>query len=231
MQNIKELYILGKPIDTSIGELRFIKVGEYDLLIKYMGVLTTVDKNIMIMDIVNQMKLTDDDYDFLEKYDWMELLREYKDLYPLYNIYKELFTFLYNEDCFDKIKDETELLELLELIRKMNGLSLNIKNVNSEIAYFDELEKELEQKRNPPITFEIIYSTVSMFYNDIDEITIYKMNIYFKRIGYRFKHMQTVLYSSIDQKYPIEPWFGDSSGEEKVNTLEAEEDFAKNIFG
>ena len=51
MRNIPELYILGKPIDTDIGKLHFIKVKDYDGLLERLNILL-LEKN----DLINLFK-------------------------------------------------------------------------------------------------------------------------------------------------------------------------------
>lgn len=225
MLNAKELYILGQPIETDIGTLHFVKVKDYPKLLRYSQYLDTekfeiiraiskIDKNI-----ANNLK----DVPFIT------LITELKDVFELYDVYEEMFLFLFKKETFSKIKTDEELEYYRNLIRKMNSLPHDEKNPNPEIQYFMNLKKMYDkQKSNGGLTFEAIYTSVWTQTGVCpDDLTIYQMYALFSRIGQFKNYDTTTMYNTVSGQVKIDPWYKhiDLMEEEKKTTLE---EFSRN---
>jgi hypothetical protein len=181
MQDIRELYILGQPIQTNIGKLHFIKVKDYHRLIQYIPYL-----DIEKQDIVRAISKIDKDVaDSIKDVPFLVLIKELREVLDVYDKYEEMFLFLFKDDVFDKIENEEDFNYYKDLIRKMNNLPHEEKNPNPEIQYFNDLKKQLEKQRsNGGLTFEAIYTSVWTALGQCpDNMTIYQMYAMFGRVG------------------------------------------------
>lgn len=226
MENIKELYVLGQPIDTKIGQLHFVKVKDYPKFVKYTPYLEldkiTILKAIAKIDkdIVKEMK----DVSFLT------LITELKDVFEVYDVFRDLFLYLFEEDVFDKVESDEDLEYYKDLIRKMNNLSHEEKNPNPEIQYFIELKKKYKQnKSNGEISFESIYTSVWTHLGiSPDNLTIYQMYALFSRIGQFKNYETTTLYSTVSGEVKIEPWYKHIDLNKKDEEKTSLDEFTKN---
>jgi hypothetical protein len=225
MQDIRELYILGQPIQTNIGKLHFIKVKDYHRLIQYIPYL-----DIEKQDIVRAISKIDKDVaDSIKDVPFLVLIKELREVLDVYDKYEEMFLFLFKDDVFDKIENEEDFNYYKDLIRKMNNLPHEEKNPNPEIQYFNDLKKQLEKQRsNGGLTFEAIYTSVWTALGQCpDNMTIYQMYAMFGRVG-QFKNFDTTtLYNTVSDQVKIDPWYKHISlmEEEKKTTLE---EFSRN---
>lgn len=225
MLNAKELYILGQPIETEIGKLHFVKVKDYPKLLRYVPYLD-VEK----LDILKAVAKIDRGIaQSIKDVPFLTLIKELREVFEIYDMYEEMFLFLFKEDTFDKIQNEEELDYYKKLIRKMNSLPYEEKNPNPEIQYFIDLKKQLEkQKSNGGLTFEAIYTSVwTMLGQCPDDMTIYQMYALFSRIGQFKNYDTTTLYNTASGQVKIDPWYKhiDLMEEEKKTTLE---EFSRN---
>lgn len=228
MQDIKDLYILGKPIETKLGNLRFIKVKEYDEFIKHIPYIL-LDKNEVIKGINKEYQ-----HYFVDR-PFIEIIKYFNENpYNLYKGYKELFQFCFSNDVFDLIQSDEEFNYYIDLIKKMNYLHYAKPNPNPEIEKFNRFKKYLQKKKGEEITFESVYTSVGLFMGcDPDEMSIYKMYAYFNRIGQFKNHETTTLYSTVAKDVKIELWckhIDMFNIETKKTSLEEFSQHAKNMM-
>jgi hypothetical protein len=231
MLNVRSLYVLGEPIEIGIGDkdnikivtARFIKVKEYPRLLDYIPYLEL--EKYDILQKIKQYNSTMADY-FQDK----DLLRIIKGLkgtnYELYDMYKEMMIFIFNEDIIPFIKDDSQLNLIRTLVREMNCITHEEKNPNPEIQYYNDLKKLYNERKGNTITFEAMFSSVMMecglFTN---ELTIYQLHAMFNRIQQVKQYDRTVLYSSVSDKVTVEPWYKhvEINEKKKVETTTLEE--------
>jgi hypothetical protein len=225
MQDVKELYILGQPIETEIGKLHFVKVKDYPKLLRYMPYLDAEKLEVLKAVAKIDRKIAES----IKDVSFITLITELADVFELYDMYEEMFLFLFKEDVFNKIKTDEELEYYKKLIRRMNNLPHEEKNPNPEIQYFIDLKKMYDkQKSNGGLTFEAIYTSVEVQTGVCpDDMTIYKMYALFSRIGQFKNYDTTTLYNTASGQVKIEPWYKHINlmEEEKKTTLE---EFGKN---
>lgn len=221
MENIKQFYILGQPIETKLGTIRFIKVKEYPQFAELLGYLL-IEKN----ELLNQFKkLSQLDesmkilYDFLKDrtmFEFIKTIRDYNmNFFGLYQIYEghvELFKFCFNEDVFDKIETDKEFEYYKELILEMNAIPYEKPNPNPEIERFNKMKRWLNHNKGESITFEAMYTSVWAYLGECpDELTLYQFHKLFERIA-QFKNFDISSISAMFSEKPkIEWWFKDLS--------------------
>lgn len=226
MDNIKELYCLGKPLETELGEIHFIKVGDYDKLMRFVPYIN-MDKNELLMSIAKYDK---EIAIAIKDVPYISIIKELKDVFEVYNMFQELFILVFDRDCFEEIGTDEQFEEYLKLICEMNCLQREEKNSNPEIQYFMNLKKQLEkQKSNNGVSFESIYTSVWIECgNSPDDMTIYQMYALFNRIGQIKNYETTILYSTVSGEVKVEPWYRHvdlMNNKEQKTTLE---EFSRN---
>ena len=154
MDDIKEFYILGIPIETTIGNLHQTYMRDYLKLYKYVGILT-FDKNDLIkylQDLVASDNMFEPILHYANTVTLFEFIiffrgDEYEKSFirDLYLKYRELFKFCFKEDVFDKIQNNEEFEYLIQLIKNVNDIKYEKPNPNPEIARFDRLKQKLKE--------------------------------------------------------------------------------------
>lgn len=206
MQNYKEFFILGLPIDVeNIGKAHFIKIKELPQFYLYQNVLT-INKDKIIQMYKNQ-NMDEEAIDYfinqMSLYQWMMHFPEFKELYS------QLFKFVFKEDVFDKV-NEDNFDYLRQLIMDMNCVKEEKVNPNPEIQKWIDKSKKFKQN-NEILTFEDIVTSVAVgtgyTYSYINNMTIYQFNLTFQRIG-AFKGYDTsTLFATVStEKINIESW-------------------------
>lgn len=205
MQNIKELYILGKPISTQLGNFRFVKVKEFDKLMPYISYL-----NLQKFEIIDAIrKISPEIAKEVKDMSFIDLIKETVDVFEVHSVYKKLFVFLTGEDLFDNIETDEEFEKYRDLIMEMNAIQKEEKNINPEIQKWNNYSKMYSKmKSNGDTSFESIYTSVEAFTGrDVNEMTIYKMYAIFNRISQFKEHDMTVLFRSVSDEVKITPWY------------------------
>jgi hypothetical protein len=219
MEDIRELYITGKPIDTEIGQLYFIKVNEYDEFVKYMPYL-----DLEKFEVINAIKTKDSRLaKHLSNISFVDIIKVYYDIFELYEMFKGLFKLCFKEDVFDKVMDDVQFEYYRSLIRKINCINHEKKNPNPEIERFNQYKREYDKKKsNGGLTFEAVYTSVGLFRQDVDDLTLYKLYAYFNRIAQMKNNEAMTLYNSVTGSVNVEAWYKhiDLLAVEEKTTLE-----------
>lgn len=198
---VKEFFITGQPIKTNLGYLRFIKVGEYQNFIPFIHLFSLTNWEIIkykkdqIASVVDRQAANRLLQPF-ENLTRFELICEFKEDY-FYFMFRSLFEMLFEEDVFDNIKDSTEFESLIDIIMKMNCIKKEEKSINPELQYFNDLQSQLNSKRNN-ISFESVYSSVWVSTGlNPNDLTLYQFYSLFNRIS-KFKEFEsTSMYSCV----------------------------------
>lgn len=225
MENIKEFYIIGEPIDTRIGTLHPIKVKDYPYFIQHINTVLFDKRDLLfflngmaaqnsefqpLLDIANEMRL----FDFI-MYFSSEIYRG-SFLHDLYGQYKALFQFCFHEDVFDKIQDSEEFEYYINLIKEFNDLNQEKISHNPEIARFDRMKRLLAEAKGELITFEAMYTSILLSSNTHpNDMTLYQFNKAFDRITQYKANDTTTLFSTVSNEVEIIPWYGSKPKETK----------------
>lgn len=234
MDNMKEFYILGLPIETGIGKLHPTYMRDYPKLVRHMGTLL-LDKSDLVRGlevIARQSKELQPLLDYANSVDLFEFTISFKDdrykgsyLYQPYEQYKKLFEFCFKEDVFDKVQSNEELKQYIELIKDFNDVKYEKPNPNPEIAKFDELKRKLQEAKGETITFEAMYTSVLLSSGiHPNDMTIYQFNKAFDRIGHFKNYETTTLFKTVDAsgKLEIHLWYA-MTQEEKPSYITEEQ--------
>lgn len=220
----KSFFILGNPIDTKIGKIRFLKVPEYPTLVEYVPYLQL--QRFEIMRLIRE-KLGNDYLNMCRKDNLFTLIIRLRNKFNFYNKFRELFQLCFDDDVIDKINTNEEFEYYKDLIMEMNVIKKEDKNPNPEIQMYIDYKKKLNEARGGNVDFESIYTSIEIFtgLNPLD-MTIYKFFMSFYRIGQFKKYDAGILYSTIDTSFNVEEWFNiiELNKEEEVETYNSLEE-------
>jgi len=218
MQNIKDLYILGQPIETERGLLYFTKVKDYPKLMKFSYILT-LDKHRLIQTIQKQNKDPDtlgQILEILKKLSLFEFMYVFSgdDAFKgtlsdiLYQQHRKLFQFCFHKDTFPLIKTDEEFEYYINLIREINCVHYEKADPNPEFERRNQLRRLQQQRSGKTITFEsMITSVEAITGQSTDDMTVYKLHKLFNRITYRTDFYLSVFGSMFDEKTKVIPWY------------------------
>lgn len=229
MQNIKDFYILGQPLETKLGKIRFLKVEEYPLISKYTSYLNLEKCDVLLFLREFEDKFPPNTLKSFEDLSFVELIHALEDVIELGKMIREFFILLFGSNVFDLILTDDEYDEYRELIMKMNCINYEKKSSNPEIEYYNRLKRMYKSKKGgDDLTFESIYTSVWFALgHEPKELTIYQLYSMFHRVAQFETHHTTVLYSTVAEKVKIEPWYKHISISDDKEQVTFEE-FSKN---
>ena len=234
MENVPDFYILGLPIETSIGVMYPTLMENYPALMRFMPIIQ-LDKNDIVGSLINMAKENVEFQplvDYIHSVTLFEFVITFTDdgykgsfLHDIYIQYKKLFEFCFKEDVFDNIKTDEELESYVKLIKEVNDIQYEKPNPNPDIARFDRLKRMMQEAKGESISFEAMYSSVLLSSGiHPNKMTIYQFNKAFDRIGHFKNYDTTTLFKTVDAsgKQKIEPWYG-TSKKEKPSVITQEQ--------
>lgn len=201
MINDKNFYILGLPIDTSLGQCHFIKIRDFPQFALYQKLLL-INKDCIINLLTNgnEQEIAD-----LKRnatlFDLIKAIPEFNETYS------EIFKLVFKKDVFPS-RDNFD--NIRKLIMEMNCIKEEEINPNPEIQAWIEKSKKAKQKEDN-ISFDDLVSSVKVYtgdtYEQILDMTIYQFYISFHRIS-AFKNYDTsTLFATVSsKKIDIENW-------------------------
>lgn len=198
--DIKELYILGLPIKTRIGNIYFAKVKDYYTVLSFLPYIFLTKEDIY--DLFDNKELAKEQ---LKDVPFLTIIKNIPDLYL---VYKKMFHFFFKEDVFDLVESDEELEYYLNLMKEMNCLHYEKPSKDPEIAKFDMYDRIYREKKGLVVTFEAMVTSVElMSHQDALEMTIYKLNALFNRIMAFENYRTSVLFATVAPDVQIENWF------------------------
>lgn len=209
MRNVEEFYILGEPIETEIGDCKFLLVKEFPNYASDLQIIS-LTKNHIINLYSEQYKTHPDLKDLIKEmsnYSHFEIVfgtPEFKDAY--FNIFSKVF----NEHVIEKITEDN-FDTYRKLVMKMNCQKEELINPNPEIQAAIERSKRVKSQESEPLHFSDIVTSIvghnGLTYRDINNFTIYQLYMTYYRIS-RIKNYDTsTLFATVStEKIKIESW-------------------------
>ena len=215
MLNIKELYILANennPIQTPIGNCYPVSVKQWDKLLIYEEWLNK-DK----YDVINDVKAEDrqEANRILNEITFYDFIITYLD-FGYYKIYKDMFEFFFHEDVFDKIQNQEQFEQCIQLIKNINCINTREKkSINPEIAYFDKLEQISKEKKGEIVTMKSMVANVGLYRHDVLNMSIYQLHSYFDAINVNKNFDAGNLFKTVSsERIEVKPWYFDPNIEQ-----------------
>lgn len=236
IEDNEDFYIQGLPIKTEIGYCHFIRVKDYSSMIGKLSVLS-YDKNRILADMHDQKKKAsgekldslEDSIEAIEQGTTFQLMRQI----PNFDMaYQELFSDVFQDnEAWNKVDDQS-FEYYRRLIAKMNNVNLPETNPNPEIQA--ALERAAKTKSNGEnINFTTMVTSVvvgsGVDYSKINEMTVFQLNMTFKRIM-GFKDYDTsTLFATVADKAEIQNWFKNYPLSETEKHGVTREEFGKTV--
>ena len=179
--------------------------------------------NLMIgFDLLKKIKFQDiDKVNIKNLYDYT--LQELEICYLF--IHKQVIDILDktpNNNSFDMIENDEDLELYVELICRVNKISLIKENPNPEIEWFNKIERA-KQQSNVNITFENIYTSVWSYVGyEPKNITLYALNSLFQQISQIKSFDANVIFRSVGADIEIDSWCGNIDYKNKNEISEKE---------
>jgi len=164
MQNVKNMYIRGMPVDTPIGKCHFIKMSEQEDLLQYQQILFLTKEDLFskieeILNITRDKILPSINPEYVDTFDKMpliDIIKQVKEL-KLYDIFKVIYDYFLGENVFDSLMtDEDLLITKIQVMGKLEDLLEDNEELQGEHLFFNMIKdiKEL-----------CIYNTYNSLFN------------------------------------------------------------------
>jgi len=208
MIDILDFYILGNPIETEIGECRFLTVKEYPTFLSDLQ-LMSMSKNEIIYNMYKVDK-TGVNQEVLSKLEKLSLFEIVLTIPELLNAYSKLFTEVFDNKEILHLINENNFSYFRNLIMKMNAQTEEYINPNPEIQYHLERSKRVKSQTGEYITFGDVVVSVAvgakMTFRELNDWTIYQLYMAYQSIGNYKKYDTSTLFATVDPKAKIESW-------------------------
>ncbi|GIN23113.1 hypothetical protein [Siminovitchia fordii] len=220
MKDLRELYILGKPIDTKFGKVRFLKYHEYANNIESIQLIS-----MNVLHIYYQYKK-------INKGDNPEINEEIENIkeHSLFEValsidyFIEAYLKIYRlvldveggetEHIDNKIKEifenEDNFMLMRSIVMDMNLIKEEEVNPNPEIQEYIEAGRELERANAEKQSFSDIASSIvvgsGLTYEDVANMSVLQVYATYYRIAQMQSYSTTVLYSTVAEKVKVDAW-------------------------
>jgi len=222
MQDIKEFYILGEPIETEIGKFEFLKVKEYpNYFIDLQTVSLSKDKIIIKYGEINKSGDLDEFLNELKQCSLYEIVTQIPELNQSYS--NLMLKLLNNEDGIKLVNSEN-FDYVRNLVMEMNFQKEEKVNPNLEIQRAIERSRRVKSQDSENLEFVDIVSSMVGFnglsYKDINEFTIYQLYMTYYRIAQIKNYDTSTLFATVSpDKIKIDSW------SKHINPFEDEKHF------
>lgn len=209
MIDLQEFYILGLPIYTEIGSVKFLLVKEYPE--HFLNLQTISMSKLKIK--YEYMKLNKDGSltDFLAELDKLTLFELVSAIPELNESYTKIFDKVFdNQDWINQI-NEKNFDYYRKLVMTMNCVQEEEINPNPEIQKAMERSKRVKERDREQLSFADIVSSVvgynGLSYKDINEFTVYQLYMTYYRIAHIKNYDTSTLFATVStEKVKIESW-------------------------
>lgn len=218
----QEFFILGEPIETTIGECHFLTVKEYPKYFMDLQVVSLTKNHIINKySEINKDGSLSELIDELHKADLFEIVTGIPEIK---SSYQRLFDKVFRgKDVFDLIK-EAEFLGYRQLVMTMNGLKEEVVNPNPEIQRAIERSRRVKAQESEKLAFSDIVTSIVGFngltYDDIKKFTIFQFYMTYYRIAQIKNYDTSTLFATVAaDKVKIDSW------SKHINLFEDEKHF------
>lgn len=214
----RDLFILGEPIETHFGSVRFLTYMEF---IKYFVELNLISMNVL--HLYHQYKKQSEVFPPEERADFLKAVEEVKVLSlqefvttddRLVNAYATILNLVLDEESQHRIEeiinDAESFMGMRQLIMNMNFLTEDPVSDNPEIQEYYEDRKKMKQKnagkQSPADIITSIVAGTSNSFDDVKKMTVIQVYSIYYRIA-AFKEFDTqTLFATVSSDVKIESW-------------------------
>ncbi|ULN54907.1 hypothetical protein [Bacillus subtilis] len=208
MNELKDFFFLGKPIQTEIGEIDFIRLKDYPLYTKELSMLR-MNKKSLIKEYsrFNEDGSLDPFIIEMKKRDLYEIVHSV--LPDFHEAYFKVFSkVLINKDSLSLIGTHN-FPRLRKLILDMHCITEDKVVDNDELQEFHDISKSLKQQDSQSDLKDIV-SCVAAFngytYEEISEMTMYQLYLSFYRMAEVMNYNTTTLFATVSPDVKVSDW-------------------------
>lgn len=213
-----DLFISGRPVETPLGYLNFIRYEDYIHLQQELNIisLNVLHLYYQYKKQFDAQKLTleekghvDKLLEMLKKSSLLDLVR--KDEYLAGAYYKVFKVVVEDHDSIEKLFDDPKLfIEYRDLILKMNMISEEEVNPNPEIQKGIEASRRLKgegrEKQTPTDIVSSVVATTSHSYDDVFSMTVLQLFTIFYRVSAIKNHDVSALFATVSSEVKLDSW-------------------------
>lgn len=208
----KEFYIFGEPIDTELGQVRFLTYKEYLMNISD---LSTISMNILHIYYQYRKafdKGNEEAMAALEELKQGKLYDFVKESKEFWNAYENVFNLVMENDAMvARVMDDAELFDFYRtLLMDMNMMHEDEVSPNPEVQEFIERGKRVKSVGGEKQTFSDIVSSIvigsSHSFRETASLTVLQVYSAFYRIGAVKNHEVTALFATVSSEVKLEAW-------------------------
>jgi hypothetical protein len=208
MMDIKDFYILGLPIETELGLVRFLKVKEYPDYFSDLQIIS-INKNNLIYKY-KQINKNGELTELINELEKITLFEAILSIPELSNAYTRVFSLVFDDEDKVKLINNDNFDYFRKLILNMNCTKEEIINPNPEIQKAIERSRRVKSMESEPVEFSDIVTSVvgynGLSYSDINEFTIYQLYMTYHRIGHFKNYDTTTLFKTAFDNVDIGNW-------------------------
>ena len=241
----RNFYLFGDPIQTTIGEMKFLTYKEY---LMYSGYISNISKNSLHIyyDLIEQTKKVTGRKKKKEVIEQAERLKEHS-IYQivvnneeLLSSYIFIFSKVIGEDNIEKLfQDEETFLFNRRVFMDMNLIKEEEVSPNPEIQKTIEMSRKIKREStkdnmSPNDIMTAIVAGTGCSFSELREMTVFQVFSMFQRYGTIKNYDATILFSTVSSEVDIVPWSAsfnlfDDSSETAIKRSEFDEK-TKDIF-
>lgn len=229
-----ELFILGEPIETDIGDARFFAVRDMHILEKY-RLMFQFNKHRLLEFLRFQNREAYEYYRIIfEDIDYISMIYAFGDeafkdtmFSEIYEANREIFKYVFGYDVFEEIMlTQEEYNYYFELIAEMNRITPHTVNPNPRIRQRDAARQYIASSQGDSVSTQGMISSVAlvMGFSEVRELTIYQLEEMFGRMTKFDQYMVTRIGSFISSETDVISWAGDIKKEENAQKTITDKD-------
>lgn len=208
----REFYIFGEPIDTKLGQVRFLTYKEYLMNI---GDLNAMSMNILHIYYQYRKAFEKDNKEAMDALEELkqgrlyDFVRESRDFWEAYeNVFKLAME---DEEMVARVMSDADtFMYYRELTMDMNMLSEDEVNPNPEIQKGIEMSRKIKseggEKQTPTDIITSIVAGTPNSFGDVCSMTVLQVYSVFYRIGAFKSYDTTTLFATVSSEAKIESW-------------------------
>lgn len=209
IEDIREFYILGLPIQTEIGDCHFITVADYpNYFVDLQIISMTKDHIIQRYSKANKNGEYDELISNLRELSFFQIMVGIPDMFKAYSrIFDKVFNI---QEAINRIKSEEEFNYYRSLIMKMSCIKEEKINPNPEIQAAIERSRRVKAQDAEKLEFADMVTSIASLggfsYGEINDLTLFQMHMTYYRFAQIKSYDTSTLFATVSGEVDIENW-------------------------
>lgn len=229
-----DLFILGEPVKTDIGEARFFTIKDMHILDKH-RMMFQFDKHRLLEFLKFQDRQSYEYYRIIfEDINYISMIYAFGDeafrgtmFSEIYEANREIFKYVFGYDVFEEnMLEQEEYDYYFELMAKMNRITPHTINPNPRIRQRDAARQFIASNKGDSVSVEGMISSVAlvMGFSEVRNLTVYQLEEMFGRMTKFDNYIVTRISSFLSSDVDVVSWAGDIKPETKTQKTITDKD-------